>query len=192
MQDDLLEKNLSREELQALRNRRTGMTLFQISWIMAFISLIIVNWQLRYSYTQWPPPGVERMGVLIPTMATLALLLSVFFARRALNAIRDDYQQGFLAQWLGVIVLGVLFMLVMAYEWITAPTGTQYGAVFRLMTGFHGLHAFVITGYFGYVYNQARQGAYGAFNFWAVEAGVKLWYFVAFAWIMYYTVLYWI
>lgn len=192
MQDDLLEKNLSREELQALRNRRTGMTLFQVSWIMAFISLIIVNWQLRYSYTQWPPPGVERMGVLIPTMATLALLLSVFFARRALNAIRDDYRQGFLTQWLGVIVLGVVFMLVMAYEWITAPTGTQYGAVFRLMTGFHGLHAFAITAYFGYVYNQARQGAYGAFDFWAVEAGVKLWYFVAFAWIMYYTVLYWI
>ena len=189
---DLLEQNLSREELQAIRNRRTGMTVFQISWIMAFLCLIMVNWQLRYSYTEWPPEGVDRMGVLLPTVATAALFLSVFFARRALVAIQNDEHAAFTTQWLAVIGLGVVFMAIMVYEWIIAPMGTQYGAVFRLMTGFHGLHALAIAVYMGVVYNHAREGRYGSLDFWAVEAGVKLWYFVAFAWILFYTVLYWI
>lgn len=189
---DLLEKNLSREELLALRNRRTGMTVFQISWIMAFLCLIIVNWQLRYSYSQWPPEGVHRMGVLLPTVATAALFLSVFFARRALIAIQHDDRMAFSTQWLAVIGLGVCFIGVMGYEWMIAPMGTQYGAVFRLMTGFHGLHALAIAVYMGVVYNNVRHGHYSALDFWAVEAGVKLWYFVAFAWILFYTVLYWI
>ncbi len=189
---NLLEENLSREELQALKNRRTGMTVFQISWMMAFICLIIVNWQLRFSYSQWPPPGVEAMNRLIPTVGTVALLISVFFARRALNAIQEDDRRAFLTQWGAVIGLGILFMLIMVYEWIIAPMDTQYGAVFRLMTGFHGLHALAIAVYMGVVYNNARNGAYNMLDFWAIEAGVKLWYFVAFAWILFYAVLYWI
>lgn len=188
----LLEDNLSREELQALKNRRTGMTVFQLSWMMAFVCLIIVNWQLRFSYSEWPPPGVEAMGKIIPTVATVALFISVFFARRAQTAIQNDDRHAFLTQWLAVLGLGALFMGIMVYEWVSAPMDTQYGAVFRLMTGFHGLHALAIAVYMGVVYNNARQGAYGALDFWAIEAGVKLWYFVAFAWILFYAVLYWI
>jgi hypothetical protein len=36
------------------------------------------------------------------------------------------------------------------------------------------------------------QAQYNARNFWAVEAGAKLWYFVIVAWIMFYAVLYWL
>jgi heme/copper-type cytochrome/quinol oxidase subunit 3 len=192
MQNELLEQNLSREELQALRNRRTGMTIFQLSWIMAFVCLILVNWQLRFSYTEWPPAGVERLGVVLPTIGTLSLLLSVFFARRGLVAIRSDARAAFLTQWGVTLALGAAFVLIMIYEWAIAPVGTQYGAIFRLMTAFHGIHAVAIGVYMAYVYRAAQTGHYGTFDFWAVEAGAKLWYFVAFAWIMFYAVLYWI
>ncbi len=192
MQQNLLEQHLSKEELLALKNKRSGMTVFQISWIMAFFCLIIVNWQLRYSYTQWPPPGVEKMGLALPTLATAALLASVFLARRGLKAVRQDKRETFLTLWGTVLVLGALFVVIMAYEWLIVPLGTQYGTVFRLMTGFHGFHALVIGIYMMTIYQNARKGQYGQFDFWAVEAAVKLWYFVAFAWIMFYAVLYWI
>ena len=59
MQRDLAEKNLSRAELQDLRNKRTGLAVFQISWILVFVCLVVVNWQLRWSQPSWPPPGVQ-------------------------------------------------------------------------------------------------------------------------------------
>jgi heme/copper-type cytochrome/quinol oxidase subunit 3 len=93
---------------------------------------------------------------------------------------------------MGALALGALFILIMIYEWLAVPMGTQYGTVFRLMTGFHGIHALVIGLYMFNVYQQARAGRYHALNAWAVEAGVKLWYFVAFAWMMFYIVLYWV
>jgi cytochrome c oxidase subunit III len=192
MQQNVLENQLSREEQLALKNRRLGMNIFQLSWIMVFICLIVVNLQLRGSQESWPPPGVERMGVVLPTLATITLLISGFAARRGLQLIRQDAVQPFLSQWLVTIGLGILFVAMMIYEWMIVPQGSQYGSIFRVMIGFHGIHALVIGGYLWNIYQNGRKNVYGQFNTWAVEAGAKLWYFVVFAWILFYAVLYWI
>lgn len=192
MQSDLSEQFLTRDELLALRNRRLGMTIFQISWMMVFVCLVVVNLQLRSSFAQWPPEGVAELGIAVPTLATVILLSSAVLARRALRAVRRDHLAAFYWQWLAVIGLGIVFVGLMAVEWLAASLESQYGAVFRLMTGFHAVHALVIGGYLFTVYQNARAGQVNALHFWAVEAGVKLWYFVAFAWMMFYVVLYWV
>lgn len=71
---------------------------------------------------------------------------------------------------------------------------TQYGVTFRLMTGFHFVHALVILGIMIYVYRNGQQGIYTGddHDSWAVEGTAKLWYFVTVAWILFYVVLYWI
>ncbi len=188
---DLLEDHLTREELQALRNRRTGMFIFQVSWIMVFISLVVVNWQLRFS-PSWLPEGVEPVSPIPATLATGSLLLSGVLTRRAQHAIQADNRRAFLTLWQGLLALGSLFILIIAYEWAVIKPGTQYAQVFRLMTGFHIFHAFVIGIYLLVVYQNGREGQYGQYNFWAVEAGAKLWYFVVVAWMLFYIVIYWI
>jgi len=188
---NLLEDNLTREELQALRNKRAGMFIFQVSWIMAFLCLVMVNWQLSYS-ADWLPEGAERASLLPATFATGALLLSCFLARRALSAIQDDDRPRFLIEWLGTVGLGGLFIGVMVFEFFSIAPGSQYAQVFRLMTGFHMVHAFVIGAYLLGVYFQARDGHYGSLDSWAIEAGVKLWYFVFIAWAIFYVTIYWI
>jgi heme/copper-type cytochrome/quinol oxidase subunit 3 len=191
---DLLEQELTREERQKLANNRTGMAIFQISWILAFVCLVIVNWQLRFGYTEWPPPGVEPMGKLVPSFATAALLVSVWLSRRGLTAMREGNRHAFLTQWGAAIGLGALFVGVMVYEWLIVPMGTQYGAIFRLMTAFHAVHALAIGLYMANVYFKARNGHYGSggYDIWWIEAGVKLWAFVAVAWLLFFAVLYWI
>jgi len=192
---ELLEDELTREELQDLRNKRTGMFIFQVSWIMAFLCLVMVNWQLSFS-REWLPEGAERMSVLPATFATATLLLSAFLARRGLQAIRADDRSSFLREWAVALGLGSLFVMVMLYEWIainnTSAAGTQYAQVFRLMTGFHMVHAVAIGGYMFSVWQGARAGHYGPLNFWAVEAGLKLWYFVFIAWMIFYGVIYFV
>lgn len=186
-----LDQQLSRKELQDLRNKRTGLTLFQISWIIVFVVLAMAYFQIRSLWATWPPPGVEKPSIVPSTAATIALIASSFLVRRAVQAIRQDQLDSFLAQWRTVIGLGVLFVLIMAYQWIAMPIGDpgQYGILFRVLVGYHGIHALVIGGYLVTIY---RSGQYGSTNFWPVEAAVGLWNFVTVAWILFYLVLYWI
>jgi heme/copper-type cytochrome/quinol oxidase subunit 3 len=190
MQQGLAKQGLSREEALALKNRRTAVTVFQISWIMVFVCLIVVNLQVRSSTPTWPPPGVEALDRVLPTLATVGLVASALLARSGLQAIQQDRRESFAWQWLFAIVLGIGFVAIMAFEWATVAFSGQYSTIFRVMTAYHGLHALVIGAILIRVYRSARAGAYDALHHWGVEAAVKLWYFVTVAWLMFYVVLY--
>lgn len=197
-----------REAAIRLKNKRNGMAVFQASWILVFVCLIVVNLQLRSASPAWPPEGVERLDAVLPTLATLGLLASAVLTRRGMRALLRDSLGGFLLQWRAALALGALFVAVMAYEWLSvAPTPqmrvvlangeevftaiTQYNAIFRVMTAFHAVHALVIGIYMARVLHTAARGEL-AEDTWAAEAGAKLWYFVVIAWLMFYVVLYWL
>ena len=189
MTQHILEQKLSRQEQQQLRNRRTGLAIFQISWIMAFICLIIVNFWIRGNSDTWPPAGVD-VEKLIPTLMTLALVASSFFIRRGMKALKADDVATFSNNWRYGLMLGGLFALVMAYEFIAAPGSGQFLSIYRLMIGFHHIHALVIGYYLIRVYQNGKRGAYTSTNFWPVEGGASLWDFVTVAWVLFYVVLY--
>ena len=190
MQSDLTNQELSREELQQLRNKRAGMTIFQISWMMVFVCLVIVNWQLRSGQVSWPPPGVDTPSSGLPTIATLALLVSVWLVRGATRALKADNIALFLRRWPLALALGVVFVGLIGFEWITIPYSGIYSDVFRMMTAFHAVHALVIGVFMGMIYRGARARQFGPTHFWPVEGATSLWYFVVFAWILFYVVLY--
>ena len=180
-----------------LKNNRLGMTIFQASWIMVFFALIVVNWQLRFSYAQWPPEGVAPFDPLLPSAATLALLLSALLARQGWRGLRQGQLGLFLFSWRLTMALGVVFMAIIAVEFLAvseAALATQYGITMRLMTGFHLAHALAILAVMLRVYLNAARGSYSgnAHDSWPVEGTAKLWYFVTIAWLLFYVVLYWI
>ncbi len=191
-QSALLEEQLRQDEALVLKNNRFGMLIFQISWIFVFLCMIVVNWQLRFS-RNWKPEGTQEVNFWTGLLATAILCLSTYLVWRSIQAIRQDQLSAFLPQWLGAIGLALLFVGVMFYEsWTIAQPETQYAQVFRLMTGFHMVHALVISVYMLLVYRNSRRGDYTADHYWAVEAGAKLWYFVLVAWLLFYVVIYWV
>jgi heme/copper-type cytochrome/quinol oxidase subunit 3 len=194
MNQTVLEQNLSRDELIALKNRRTGMTVFQISWIMVFVCLIAVNLSVRGNFATWPPAGVEPLDRALPTLATIGLIISGVLARRAAQALQQNHKEAFLAQWRVTLLMGVGFVLIMAYEWLSIGVSGQYGLVFRTMTAFHAVHALVIGFVMFRIGQSVQRDAYGTtfepLRFWPVDGALKLWYFVIFAWLMFYVVLY--
>lgn len=195
--EERAEKQRQREEREAairLRNNRLGVTVFQISWIMIFICLVVVNWQMGFS-PGWRPEGLEKPDGLLPAVATIALLASTWLARGAWRAVTQDRLQGFLNQWRGAILMGVVFLAIMMSQFFAiepGPDGQQFGYMYRLMIGYHALHALVIGYLMVQVYRRGRHSHYHAGNSWAVEGTTKLWYFVTVAWILFYIVLYWI
>lgn len=191
MQGELTERQLSPQELLDLKNKRTGLAIFQFSWMLVFVCLMFVHWWVRNQALVWPPEGVARHGLLIPTVMTLALIASSITARRASRAVKAGDAAAFLSNWRITIGLGVLFVVVMAAEWLLVPVSGQYSNLFRVLVGFHGVHALAIGVYLLRVYRNGRAGAYSTRHFWPVEAAAGLWYFVTIAWILFYVVLYW-
>ena len=180
-----------------LKNNRLGMNIFQVSWMMAFVAMVVVNWQLRFSYAQWPPAGVDAFNPTLPSFATLALLASAWLVHQSLKLLRGGTVAAFLNHWRLATGLGLVFMAIIVYEFATvsdAALATQYGLTFRLMTGFHFVHALVIVAFMVRVYRNGNCGVYSGdeHDSWAVEGTAKLWYFVTVAWILFYIVLYWL
>lgn len=157
---------------------------------MAFICLVFVHWNVRSNAPTWPPEGVGQLDSVIPTLATVALIASSFLVRRAVKAVKVDETATFLSNWRLTLALGLVFAVVMAFEWASVPFSGQYSNVFRLMVGFHGVHALVIGVYMWRVYRNGQAGQYGSQNFWPVEGGAGLWHFVTIAWLLFYAVLY--
>lgn len=157
---------------------------------MVFICLITVNLQMRSNFASWPPPGVDSLDRILPTVATIGLIISGVLAGRGLNAIRADDHKGLVTNWAIALALGVCFVAIMGLEFIAVPFSGQYSTVFRVMTAFHGIHALVIGLIMWRVFRNASAGAYDASHQWAVEGTAKLWYFVVVAWILFYIVLY--
>ncbi len=198
-----------RQRLLRLKNKRNAVSIFQASWILAFVCFAVVNLQLRAASPEWPPLGVEKLDALLPTLATVGLLFSVPLVRRGVRSISADGVTRFLVQWRAALLLGAAFVAVMVFEWLTVtpvPEAritlanrqtivtalTQYNAIFRVMTAFHVLHALVIGGYMINVWRAARRGEITSADYWPAEAGAKLWYFVVIAWMLFYVVLYWL
>lgn len=190
MHQDVLEKELSRDELIALKNRRTGVTVFQISWIMVFVCLTLVNLQMRGNSPSWPPPGVQGLEPIVPTVATLGLLASALMARNGLKAVSAEQRESFLSQWRLALALGAGFVVIMAYQWVTVQFSGQFSTIFRVMVAYHAVHALVVGYIMWRVYQTGLAGGYTALRHWAVEAAARLWYFVVVAWVLFYVVLY--
>jgi heme/copper-type cytochrome/quinol oxidase subunit 3 len=189
-------KRKEREARIAAKNKRLGLFIFQGSWILVFICLIVAYWQLGFS-PGWRPTPEQAPNPLWPTIGTLALLLSVWTGHRAWRIATatpaDEARSApWMRSWSITLALGALFLLLMLSQLFVIPSGEEqlFGYIYRLMIGYHAVHAVVIGGLMLAAAYYGRQGRYHTDNIWPIEASVKLWDFVVVAWVLFYVVLY--
>lgn len=185
------QEKLKREKELRLRNNRLGVTVFQISWIMIFIAMLVTYWQLGFD-PGWRPSPEQAPGPLFPTIATIALIASTWLAHRSLQIVRHTAEEEaprFLDTWLFSLILGTAFLIIMIWQFFEMPA-LLFGLIYRLLIGFHAVHAIVIGFMMFQVWRLGRDGRYTSENFWSVEGAMRLWDFVLIAWILFYAVLY--
>jgi nitric oxide reductase NorE protein len=190
LKQDGLERPLTRDEQIALKNKRTGMTIFQISWILVFVCLVIVYFQMRSETAIWPPPGVQPASIAGGLLATVALLASTALVWRSMKQARAGDLPGLARQWIMALALGAAFVAILIAQWTSVPGDNPYGMVFRVMVGYHLLHAVAIGVYMLMTLRSVRAGRITPRDLWPVEAGARLWYFVFAAWILFFVPLY--
>jgi len=171
-----------------LNINRLGLWLFFLSEAMLFIGLLQARYYLQGTYR--PEDLSQTLGLVI----TGLLLISSLTAYRAETAIRGGQQKTFLNHVLYTIILGVVFLGGVGYEWSQAivhfPPRTGFGTVFFSMTGMHALHVLSGIVLLVILYRNGRKGKYSPDNIWAPEAIVKYWHFVDVVWVFFYASLY--
>ena len=124
-----------------------SMTLVIISFSMLFATLFLSYILLRLNSPVWPPMGIGRVGLGLPTLSTVFIALSSFgygVFERSYGCGRVD--RGYF--WVAFLA-GVGFMIIQAMFWrsltlqgIYAGSGA-FGSVLYGLTWIHAAHIFV-------------------------------------------------
>ncbi|MEW6997105.1 heme-copper oxidase subunit III family protein [Colwelliaceae bacterium BS250] len=132
--------------------------------------------------------------VLIAIMTFILITSSGTMAMAVNFAYRGDKNKTF---WLMIItaLLGASFVAMQGFEWTKLiveegirpwgnPLGAaQFGSIFFMVTGFHGLHVTCGVIYIAIVAKKVRQGDYDKRGFHIVEITGLYWHFVDLVWV---------
>ena len=170
------------------RANRIGLWLFFASETFLFAALLSARFVT--SGTSRPEEANQALAVGI----TAILLLSSISAYLAESAIASNKREQFLRYTRATIVLGLVFLVGVIFEFKEAheffPAGTIYGSAFFTLVGTHAFH--VLTGIIALavVLNLGHKGHFSAGSHWGVEGTIKYWHFIDLVWVVIYPTLY--
>jgi cytochrome c oxidase subunit 3 len=189
---------LAHDSRGGISNVVLGMLLFITSEVMFFAGLFAAYFNTRASNHPWPPE--EFADILNPfsliLVATVILITSSFTCQLAVWAIRRNDRTGFLRNISFTFVLGIIFLLLQAYDYsllfadgMTLGSG-PFGTTYFTLTGFHGAHVFGGVIMLGVVLYRGMAGQFSSRHHDAVEAASLYWHFVDVVWILLFSILY--
>ncbi|MEM9159402.1 MAG: heme-copper oxidase subunit III [Verrucomicrobiota bacterium] len=163
-----------------------GMLVFIVTEVMFFAALISAYMVTTANAVQWPPVGQPRLPIEITGLNTLILLASGVMIHIAGNQFEKSLNsKNGRTLFLRGMVLGVMFLAIQGYEWISllsfgfTMTSNIGGAFFYLVIGSHGLH--VLGAVIG-LYMLWRKLGKGTMTIEGYGAARIFWYFVVGIW----------
>ncbi len=137
----------------------------------------------------WGIPAINT-GILLTSGATIT------FAHWAL---KKDSRAG-LCFWLAAtVVLGAIFIVLQAYEYIHAYgdldlklSSGVYGSTFFMLTGFHGFHVLMGATMILIILLRSLKGHFTAKDHFAFEGVAWYWHFVDVVWLGLFVFVYWV
>ena len=174
--------------------------MFFVAWFWAYFDAALfageaINYtRLEFTGGNWPPKGIEALDPWhLPLLNTLILLTSGTTVTWAHHALLEDDRQGLKWGLVCTVVLGVLFSMCQAYEYMHAHFdfhGNIYGATFFMATGFHGFHVIVGTIFLAVCLFRALGGDFTPKKHFGFEAAAWYWHFVDVVWLFLFTFIY--
>ncbi len=202
---------------------RYGMVLFIASEVMFFVAWFWAYFNVAFFYNDlhigsWPPAGVVTLDPWhLPLLNTLLLLCSGTTVTWAHHALQQGDNKGAVQGLLLTVVLGLVFTLVQAVEYMHAPftfgfnnlalqpfteashinlaSGVGnfdaiYGSTFFMATGFHGFHVIIGTIFLAVCLYRAIKGHFTPTRHFGFEAAAWYWHFVDVVWLFLFVSIY--
>ncbi len=179
------------------------MWIFLLSDTFIFSIFLISYMNARMASTdQWPLAsevfalhvGGVSVPLLLIAIMTFILITSSGTMAMAVNCAYQGKKAATFKLMLATALLGASFVGMQAFEWSKLieegvrpwgnPMGAaQFGSVFFMVTGFHGLHVSAGVIYLAIVANKVRRGDYDKKGFQIVEITGLYWHFVDLVWV---------
>ena len=170
-----------------------GMIMLILIELTVFGGLMAIYYYLKLYNPEFPPPGIDKPELLLPTLNTFVLLgagLAMYLADKGIKA-GDQLR---LKLWKSVSLLLAIAFLTLKYieysgydyDWTTHA----YGSIVWTITGFHAAHVISVALNTVVVLAMAFRGMFRSDRRMAVEANSLYFYFVVLIWLPLYFTLY--
>ncbi|NUP26747.1 MAG: heme-copper oxidase subunit III [Nocardia sp.] len=174
-----------------------GTIIWLSSELMFFAGLFAMYFVARSQAPEWPMPPTElNMKLAIPV--TAVLIASSFTCQMGVFAAERGDVFGLRRWYVVTFLMGAFFVFGQGYEYYhlvaegTSISGSSYGSVFYITTGFHGLH--VIGGLIAFLFLLART-AMSKFTPAQATAAIVVsyyWHFVDIVWVGLFATIYFV
>ncbi len=170
-----------------------GMALLIVIELTVFSALLVSYFYFKSELEQWPPGGIERPKLLLPTVNTVIIFGSSAAIYWADRGIKRGNQRHLMIGLVASFVLGAIFLTIKAieysdysYNWAT----NVYGSIVWTITGFHSGHVLGVLLKTLVLIALAWQGYFDADRHLGVQINGLYWHFVVVIWIPIYFTLY--
>jgi cytochrome c oxidase subunit III len=126
-----------------------AMTMIMVSFSMVFATLMLGYFSYRFTSDVWPPMGMKRVDLGLPTTSTVLILLSSLTYFLAEGAIAQDSLKKFKAYFSTTFVLSIVFMAVQSWLWFSLKKNGLFvdsGIFASMIYGFTWIHAAHVVG----------------------------------------------
>nr|AZL93404.1 cytochrome c oxidase subunit 3 [Habroteleia persimilis] len=188
--------------MNTMEGLKMGMILFIISEIFFFLSFFWAYFHMFFSPSieignQWPPIFMKLMLINpynLPMLNTIILISSGMFLTMAhfsllkKNFLITNYMM------LLTIIFGLIFSIIQIFEYYNSLftlNMSNYGSMFFMMTGFHGLHVLIGTMFIIITYMRINKIHMSNIHHLSFEMSAWYWHFVDVIWLFLFLFIYW-
>ncbi len=126
-----------------------AMTMVMVSFTMVFATLMLGYFSYRFTSDVWPPMGMQRVDLGLPTVSTIIILLSSFTYFLAESASAQKNAKKFNAFYWVTFALGIVFMAIQSWLWFSLKQHGLFvdsGVFASMIYGFTWIHAAHVVG----------------------------------------------
>ena len=167
---------------------RFGFRLFVLTQTVPFILIWATAYLFNGLYVS------PRLNQWTGAAESLALVVSGLCATRAVAALRQSDGAGFLAGFKAAMLLGLVNLGLLAYQWGTrfVPVSSRFGEIYYILTGVSAFYTAVALAAMLLAFLRAARTGWGPHSYWDAEAAMTLWNFQVLMAVISYLIVYWI
>jgi cytochrome c oxidase subunit III len=162
-----------------------GMMVAIISFAMLFASLFLGFAVFRLNTPVWPPMGIKRPDLLIPSVSTILIVLSSFFLEKFSRSLERLPRK---ILFFVSLTLGILFIVSQFDLWnnlksqgLLASSGI-FGSLIYAFTWIHVAHMVLAVSFLLFLTPSILRGDYKNKNKLKILNATKFWHFLAIVW----------